>query len=58
MKFRHRLGTNNTGEDVAAGLIHGARISLSIGMIAMGIAACIGCCWVPLRVTLATKASE
>ena len=41
-KFRHRLGTNNTGEDVAAGLIHGARVSLSIGMIAMGIAACIG----------------
>lgn len=41
-RFRHVLGTNNTGEDVAAGLIHGTRISLSIGFIAMGIASLIG----------------
>ena len=41
-RFRHFLGTNNTGEDVAAGLIHGARISLSIGIISMSIAALLG----------------
>lgn len=41
-RFRHRLGTNSLGEDVLAGLIHGTRISLSIGCIAMVIAALIG----------------
>jgi peptide/nickel transport system permease protein len=41
-RFRHRLGTNESGEDVLAGLIHGARISLSIGFISMGIASIIG----------------
>ena len=38
----HLLGTDRVGRDVAAGIIHGARISLSIGWIAMGIAALIG----------------
>ncbi len=38
----HMLGTDRLGRDVAAGLVHGARISLSIGWIAMGIAALIG----------------
>jgi peptide/nickel transport system permease protein len=41
-RFRHRLGTNKKGEDVLSGLIHAARISLTIGLIAMGIAAMIG----------------
>ncbi len=41
-RFRHRLGTNKKGEDVLAGLIHASRISLSIGIIAMGIATAIG----------------
>ncbi len=41
-RFRHRLGTNESGEDVLAGLIHGTRISLSIGFISMGIASIIG----------------
>lgn len=41
-RFRHRLGTNKKGEDVLAGLIHASRISLSIGIIAMGIATVIG----------------
>lgn len=41
-RFRHRLGTNKKGEDVLAGLIHASRISLSIGLIAMGIATFIG----------------
>lgn len=41
-RFRHRLGTNKKGEDVFSGLIHAARISLTIGLIAMGVAAMIG----------------
>ncbi len=42
VRFRHRLGTSNLGEDVLAGLIHGARISLTIGFISMAIASVIG----------------
>lgn len=42
MRYRHWLGTNNLGEDVLAGVIHGTRISLTIGFIAMGIATIIG----------------
>lgn len=41
-RFRHRLGTNKLGQDVLAGLIHGARISMSIGLLAMAIASFIG----------------
>jgi peptide/nickel transport system permease protein len=41
-RFRHLLGTNSLGEDVAAGLIHGTRVSLSIGLLSMGIAAVLG----------------
>lgn len=41
-RFRHLLGTNSSGEDLFAGLIHGTRISLSIGLISMGIASIIG----------------
>jgi peptide/nickel transport system permease protein len=41
-RFRHWLGTGNRGEDLLAGLIHGTRISLTIGFISMGIAAFIG----------------
>ncbi len=41
-RFKHLLGTNESGEDVLAGLIHGGRISLSIGFISMGIASVIG----------------
>jgi peptide/nickel transport system permease protein len=41
-RFKHFLGTNNGGEDVLAGIIHGGRISLSIGFISMGIASFIG----------------
>lgn len=41
-RFKHWLGTNNGGEDVLAGLIHGGRISLSIGFISMGIASILG----------------
>lgn len=41
-RFRHWLGTGNRGDDLLAGLIHGARISLTIGFLSMGIATFIG----------------
>lgn len=41
-RFRHWLGTDMDGYDVAAGLIHGARIAVLTGAIAMGIAFFIG----------------
>ncbi len=41
-RFWHWLGTGNLGDDLLAGLIHGARISLTIGFISMGIASILG----------------
>jgi peptide/nickel transport system permease protein len=41
-KFRHFLGTHTNGKDVLSGLIHGTRISLTIGIVAVGIAGLIG----------------
>ena len=41
-KFRHHLGTDIIGADLASGLIHGTRIALKVGLISMGIAAFIG----------------
>jgi len=41
-KFRHHLGTDAIGRDVAAGLIHGTKVSLLVGILSMGIAASIG----------------
>lgn len=41
-KFRHWLGTNKKGEDVLSGLIHGTRISLTIGIFSMILASFIG----------------
>lgn len=38
----HYLGTDQLGRDMLAGLIHGSRISLAIGIVAMGIATTIG----------------
>lgn len=40
--LRHHLGTDKLGRDVAAGLVHGARISLLVGLLSMGIAVLIG----------------
>lgn len=40
--FMHHLGTDKLGRDVLSGLIHGARISLSIGILSMTIATLIG----------------
>ena len=39
---RHWLGTTKTGADVLSGIIHGTRISLSIGIFSMIIAGFIG----------------
>lgn len=42
VKFRHWLGTNKGGEDVLSGLINGTRVSLTIGILSMSIAALLG----------------
>ncbi|HEX8516272.1 MAG TPA: ABC transporter permease [Bacteroidia bacterium] len=42
VRFRHFLGTNKGGEDVLSGLINGTRVSLTIGILSMGIASVIG----------------
>jgi len=38
----HYLGTDPIGRDILSGLIHGSRISLSVGFVAAGIAVLIG----------------
>jgi peptide/nickel transport system permease protein len=38
----HFLGTDRLGRDVAAGMVHGARISLTIGLVVVSIQATIG----------------
>ena len=39
---KHFLGTTRTGADVLSGLIHGARVSLTIGIFSMVIAGILG----------------
>lgn len=39
---QHLLGTDSLGRDLASRIIYGARISLSIGIIAVGIATLVG----------------
>ncbi len=39
---QHWLGTDDVGSDVLCRLIHGSRISLSVGFVAVGISAVIG----------------
>jgi peptide/nickel transport system permease protein len=41
-RYRHWLGTGVRGDDVLAGLIHGARISLYVGLFSMFIASLLG----------------
>ena len=38
----HFLGTDGIGRDVLSGLIHGSRVSLSVGFVAAGISVLIG----------------
>lgn len=39
---KHYLGTDNLGRDLLSGLIHGTRISLTVGLVSVGISAFIG----------------
>lgn len=41
-RFRHLLGTDDLGRDVAAGMIAGTRTALMVGIVAMSIALLIG----------------
>ncbi len=41
-KWRHWLGTDDLGRDVAAGMIHGTRIAFMVGIVSMGIAFVVG----------------
>lgn len=42
LRFRHWLGTDDLGRDLAAGMIQGTRISLMVGILTMAIATLIG----------------
>jgi peptide/nickel transport system permease protein len=42
LKWKHWMGTDRIGRDVAAGIIHGTRISMLIGVFSMFIAGLIG----------------
>ena len=42
LRWRHWLGTDELGRDVLAGMIHGTRIALTVGLVAMGIAVFLG----------------
>jgi len=42
LRYRHWLGTDKFGRDTLAGLVHGTRTALLVGLIAMGLAALIG----------------
>jgi peptide/nickel transport system permease protein len=39
---RHLLGTDQLGRDVLSRMLHGARVSLAVGFVSVGIAAAIG----------------
>ena len=41
-RYTHWLGTDQLGRDVMAGMIHGTRVALQVGIVAMSIATLIG----------------
>ncbi|MBT8220690.1 MAG: ABC transporter permease [Bacteroidia bacterium] len=41
-RYRHWLGTDQIGRDIAAGMINGTRISLAVGLLSMLVASIIG----------------
>jgi len=41
-RYHHVLGTDGIGRDVAAGMIHGTRAAMLVGLIAMSLASFIG----------------
>jgi peptide/nickel transport system permease protein len=41
-RFRHWLGTDAAGRDVAAGMLHGTRMALWVGLVAVSIAMLMG----------------
>ncbi|MEM8524926.1 MAG: ABC transporter permease [Bacteroidota bacterium] len=41
-RYRHWLGTDKLGRDVAAGLVAGTRIAMLVGLISMSVAAFLG----------------
>ncbi len=41
-RYRHWLGTDQIGRDVAAGMIWGARTAMLVGLLSMGVALLIG----------------
>ena len=39
----HLLGTDDLGRDVLSRVIHGARVSIQVGLVAVGLATILGC---------------
>ncbi|MFN8276534.1 MAG: ABC transporter permease [Chitinophagales bacterium] len=42
MRWHHWMGTDELGRDILSGMIHGTRISMTVGLISMSIAGLIG----------------
>jgi len=42
MRWRHWMGTDELGRDVLAGMLHGTRVALMVGIASMGLALIIG----------------
>lgn len=42
LRYRHWLGTDDDGHDIAAGMVAGTRVALLVGIVAMSIATVIG----------------
>ncbi len=42
LRYRHWLGTDHLGRDVAAGIVFGARVAVQVGLLGMGLATLLG----------------